>query len=327
MSAQLSKASKTTSWALACRLFGDEEPAIESALSDIERGALAALGEIRAVKQHKLDLRYVLCPYCQLHRGQVIQSAHDMKNSLACQCPDCGLVPVDDADRRAWMFDPDWLIRKLRGALSIPAQQGAVPVISNMWRLGTYRSRQVILARSLDLMLLQPSLLGRTRGTSLPWLITPKPLRDIDHDPLAGIATWLPLEERFTLYGGNLSFMEPGAAADDIAPYATEAVNGPFSDDFRWVQMVGETGPIALSEAHAAVFSALWHFGGQEQEAHIVMTRAGLSSDKPIDVFKVKTKNKGDPKYEGPLRAYKTLVNTNQRAGTYAMPCAALIPA
>jgi hypothetical protein len=31
--------------------------------------------------------------------------------------------------------------------------------------------------------------------------------------------------------------------------------------------------------------------------------------------------NKGDPKYEGPLQAYKSLVSTNQRADTYAMRC------
>jgi hypothetical protein len=54
------------------------------------------------------------------------------------------------------------------------------------------------------------------------------------------------------------------------------------------------------------------------------MSRAGLSSDKPIDVFKVKTKNKGNPKYEAPLRAYKALVKTNRRAGTYVMPCASV---
>ena len=319
MSAQLSKASNATTWALACRLFGNEKPILESALSDPERGALAALGEIRAVKQHQLDLRYVLCPYCQLHRGQVVQSA----TGLACQCPDCGSVAVDEVDRQAWAFDPDWLIRKLRGVLNVPAQQGFVPVVSGVWRLGTYQRRPVILARSLDLLLQQPSLIARTRSASLPWLITPKPLRDIDHDPLAGTATWLPLEERFTLYAGNLSFIELGAADVEIASDPTTAVNGPFSEDFRWVHMVGEAMPVALSEAHAAVFRALWHFADQEQEAHIVMSRAGLTSDKPIDVFKVKTKNKGDPKYEGPLRAYKALVQTNQRAGTYAMPCAA----
>lgn len=318
----MSKVVNASCWALACRLFGDEGPALESALSDADRGALVGLVDIYAAKQKKVDLQYVLCPHCQLHRGQVVQSM----DGLACQCLDCGMVPVDEVDRRAWTFDHEWLIRKLRGALSIPAQQGAIPLISSMWHLGMYQRRPVILARSLDLVLQQPGLLGRTRGTSLPWLITPKPLRDVHHDPLDGAATWLPMEERFKLYGANVSFIEPGAVVNAFAADATEAVNGPFSVDFRWVHMVDETGPISLSEAHAAVFSVLWNFGGQEQEAHIVMSRAGLSSDKPIDVFKVKTKNKENPKYEGPLRAYKALVKTNQRAGTYAMPCAALMP-
>lgn len=318
----MSKVSNATAWALACRLFDNEEPTLESALSDLESSALVALREIRAVKQHQPDIRYVLCPYCQLHRGKVVQSA----TGLACQCPDCGSVAVDAVDRQAWLFDPDWLIRKLRGALNVPAQQGPVPIASGVWRLGAYQRRPVILARSLDLMLRQPSILARTRGTVVPWLIAPKPLRDVEHDPLAGAATWLPMEERFTLYGGNLSLMEPGTVPDDaIQAEAIVAVNGPFSEDFRWVHLAGESMPIPLSDAHASVFGAFWHFGGQEQEAHSVMSRAGLTSDKPIDVFKVKTKNKGDPKYEGPLRAYRALVKTNQRAGTYAMPCAAKI--
>lgn len=312
-----------SAWALACSLFVRDRPTIESALSDSERDALALLVELKAVKPAKFDARFVLCPYCQLHRGSVVQGG----TGLLCNCPDCGPVSIDKPDTRAWMLDADWLIRKLRGALDIPAQQGPVAVVSDMWRLGAYQRSPVVLARTLDQVLQQRSLIGRTRGTSLPWLITPKPLRDIDHDPVAGLATWLPLEERFTLYGGNLSFVAPGASVDDVALDTTEAVNGSFSADFRWVHLPGDQhGPIALSDAHAAVFSALWHFGGQEQEAHVVMSRASLSSDKPIDVFKVKKQNKGDPKYEAPLRAYKALVKTNQRAGTYAMPCAALIP-
>ena len=316
----MSKASNATTWALACRLFGNEEPTLESALSDPERGALVSLGEIRAVKQHQLDLRYVLCPYCQLHRGQVVQSA----TGLACLCPDCGSVGVDPVDRQAWLFDPDWLIRKLRGALNVPAQQGAVSLVSGVWRLGTYQRRPVILSRSLDL--LQPSLMARTRSAAVPWLITPKRLRDVGDDPLAGAAEWLPLEERFTLYGGNISFMEPGAVADAaVHADAIEAVNGPFSADFRWVKLPCEDMPIALSKAQAAVFAVLWNFHGQPQEAHIIMSKSGYESDKPIDVFKVKGKNKGDPKYERQEQAYKFLVKTNQRAGTYAMPCAAKV--
>lgn len=313
-----------SAWALACNFFGRDGPTIESALSDAERDALALLVELKAVKSARFDARFVLCPYCQLHRGSVVADGA----GLLCNCPDCGPVSIDKPDTRAWLLDTDWLIRKLRGALDIPAQQGTVAVVSDMWRLGAYQRSPVVLARTVDQVLQQPSLIGRTRGTSLPWLITPKPLRDIDHDPVAGVATWLPLEERFTLYGGNLSFVAPGAAVDDVAMDTTEAVNGPFSSDYRWVHLPDDqTGPIALSAAHAAVFSALWHFGGQEQEAHIIMSRAGLSSDKPIDVFKVKKQNKDDPKYEAPLRAYKALVKTNQRAGTYAMPCAALISA
>ena len=292
---------------------------LESALSQTERNVLAVLDEVRAVKPHKVDLQYVLCPYCQLHRGLVIQS----RDGLSCQCPDCGDVPVDEVDRRAWMFDTEWLIRKLRRALDIPSQQDFVVITSSMWRIGKYQRQPVMLARSLNYVVQKPSLLGRARSTSLPWLMTPKPMRDVEDDPLAGMVSWLPMEERFWMYGGNLSFIEPGELVDETVPAATEAVNGPFSIDFRWVHLPDETVPVLLSKAQAAVFMALWHFGNQPRDAHTIMSRAQLSSDKPIDVFKVKTQNKGNPKYEGPLRAYSTLVTIDQRDGTYAMPCAA----
>ncbi len=148
-------------------------------------------------------------------------------------------------------------------------------------------------------------------------------MRDVEDDPLAGMASWLPMEERFWLYGGNLSFIEPGEVVEETVPATTEAVNGPFSIDFRWVYLPGDTEPVALSRAQADVFTALWHFGNQPRDAHTIMSRAQLSSDKPIDVFKVNAHNKGDPKYEGPMRAYTKLVTTNQRDGTYAMSCAA----
>jgi hypothetical protein len=79
---------------------------------------------------------------------------------------------------------------------------------------------------------------------------------------------------------------------------------------------------IALTPAQAEVFRVLWQLGGQGMEGHMVMSRAKLSSAKPIDVFKVQSRNKGKPEYEEPLRAYKTLVSVT-RAGIYAMPCAA----
>lgn len=318
----MSRASNATAWALACQLFSRESPVLESALSDAERVALAMLGDWRAVKPHIVDMRFALCPYCQLLRGAVVQSGQ----GLACQCPDCGSVPLDSADRHTWVFDADWLIRKLRGAFDVPAQQAAVPITAGIWRVGSHERRPLILARRLDLASQQPAALMRagTRSANPPWVITPKPLNDVEGDPFGSGMIWLPLEERFALYGGNLQFIEPGKSAAPFDDDTAQAVNGPFSADFRHVHLSDWThGPILLTEAQTDVFKALWHFKGQEQQAETIMTKAERDSGKPIDVFKVKPKNKGDPKYEGPLHAYKSLVITNQRAGTYAMPCAA----
>lgn len=313
------RSGNAAAWALVCQFLGRDGPTIGSALSDAERGALAMLADLKAVKPHKLDLRFVLCPYCQLQRGAVVQGTRD----LLCECPDCGPVPVESADKHAWTLDADWLIRKLRSALDIPLQQATVAVTSDVWRLGVHQRHPVILARSLDLALRQPTAVSRasSRSTNQPWLITPKPLRDVDHDPFGGGVVWLPLEERFALYGGNIHFIEPGKPFD-TDDEVVQAVNGPFSADFRWVHLADWAhGPIALSEAQAAVFKALWHYKGLPQQSEPIMNKAGLDSSKPIDVFKVKTQNKGDPRYEGPLHAYKTLVATDRRAGTYAMSC------
>jgi hypothetical protein len=259
-----------------------------------------------------------MCPYCQLQRGQVVQTG----GSLVCQCPDCGAIPIDEFDRHAWTLDVDVLIRKLRVALDISMQQATVAITSSMWQIGIHQRHPVILARSLDRVLQKPSLLGRVRNGATPWLLTPKPLRDQEDDPLAGAGFWLPLEERFALYGGQIRFIAPGTAPEVMPHDTTEAVNGPFSADFRWVHLGIDQPVIALTPAQAEVFRVLWQLGGQGMEGHMVMSRAKLSSAKPIDVFKVQSRNKGKPEYEEPLRAYKTLVSVT-RAGIYAMPCAA----
>ena len=49
------------------------------------------------------------------------------------------------------------------------------------------------------------------------------------------------------------------------------------------------------------------------------MREAGLASDRPMDVFKVKAANRGDPVYEGPLCAYERLVNRQRRLGLYQL--------
>jgi hypothetical protein len=56
--------------------------------------------------------------------------------------------------------------------------------------------------------------------------------------------------------------------------------------------------------------------------AERIMERAGLDSDKPIDVFKVKSRDKGKPGAYRPLMAYRELVDTQKRQGLYSLPCA-----
>ena len=143
------------------------------------------------------------------------------------------------------------------------------------------------------------------------------------HTPQADMA----LEELCRTYWYPLyAYVRRQGHLREDAEDLTQAVNGPFSADFRLVHLPAwPHGPIALSDAQSAVFRALWHFKGQPQTAETIMGRAGLGSEKPIDVFKVKKVNKGSPKYEGPHLAYQSLVNSS-RTGEYVMPCAMLNP-
>ncbi len=124
----------------------------------------------------------------------------------------------------------------------------------------------------------------------------------------------------------HISFI--GATGEPPAPQQasdpTTLLCGPFSADFHWVSVPDwPGGPIRLTEAQAAVLRSLWSFQGEPMSGERIMRRAGLKSDKPIDVFKVKARDKGKPEAEAPLAAYRVLVVTQRRAGLYAMPCAA----
>lgn len=307
-------------WRIVCQRWQSAHHWFDDATAPAQRSAHEYLVDLKAIKPIAMNQQFALCGHCGLHRAQVYRAG----GGLVLHCPECGPVPVASRDMKAWLLDEGWLIRKLRAALNIPVQQEAVPITSGVWRIGDHQRRSVVLARRVDLVLQQPSVLARGRDMATPWLVTPKPLRGVDHAPLSGAARWMPMEERFSLHGGNVTFTEPGAVAHEDAHDSTDAVHGPFSADFRWVRLQGGGNPTELSVAQAAVFKALWNFGGLPQEAHVVMARAGLGSDKPIDVFKVKKENKGNAQYEGAHRAYKDLVKADRRAGTYVMPCAAV---
>lgn len=307
-------------WELVCQHWQSGHHWFDDAIAPAQRSAHDHLAELKAIKPVAVNQQFALCGHCGLHTAQIFRN----KAALRMQCPECGPVHVAARELKAWVVDEDWLIRKLRAALDVPAHQEVAQITAGVWRIGMHQRQSVLLARRVDLVM---QMLARGQGAAMSWLLTPKLPRHTDRSPFGDSVNWLPMEERFALYGGNVSFIKSGTAVGEEAHVSADPIHGPFSADFRWVWLQDERDPIELSAAQAAVFKALWEFGGQPQEAHFVMSRAGLASDKPVDVFKVKAQHKGNERYERPLRAYRALVQTNQRAGTYAMAPAAMATA
>ena len=304
---------------LAALLFVRGGFSLESGLHDEEILALHVLKQVKAVVAGQVNASDAMCAFCGLYRGPIFRS----DDGLMVQCPDCGPFRLDPASQRSWQLDDEWLIRKLRGALDIAPQASITCIVDGVWPSGRSRKRPVVVARRIDLVErhgLQIFHGHEPRPQS--WVITPRPLGRLSQDPLAGIATWWHLEDRFTLHGMALRLHGDDSDADVDANGAVNpvAVHGPFSHDFSWVHLDGwPQGPIRLTEAQARLFAVLWDHRNQAQSAEFLMTQAGLASEKPMDVFKLKVSNRGDPKYEGPLHAYERLVIRQRRYGLYRL--------
>ena len=305
-------------WALVCRLFAGGTPVLRSTLSPREVSALPVLG--KAVRPTVVDQSFVLCPHCQQHRAQVWS---DGRGGRICRCPDCGQVPVEAIDGAALALDEDWLRQKMRLALDIESRDDIDDLGDGAWRIGDARRSPVLLARDLTRVLHEPNLLDRVRvaGSSIR-VITPKP-RTTRGSPFGSGVEWLALEERFTFYGGGITFI--GTASQPTVLDPATPVHGPFSADFKWATLQNiQATPIRFTDGQAKVLGALWSFKGEATTADRIMQRADLDSAKPSDLFKIKAKDKGKPDPEAQHAAYGALVLTQQRAGLYSMPCAAM---
>lgn len=307
-------------WALICRLFVGGTPVLRATLSPREASVLSAIG--KAVRPTVVDQSFVLCPHCQQHRAQVWG---DGRGGRMCRCPDCGPMAIEAADGAALALDEDWLRQKMRLALGIESRDGIDDLGGGVWRLGDSRRSPVLLARDLTRVLHEPALLERVRvaGGDIR-LITPRSSATRGSPFGAGVE-WLVLEERFTFYGGAITFIPSVPSAVPTVADPTEPVNGPFSADFRWATVPDvQATPIQFTQGQAKVFEALWAFKGAEMDGERIMQRAGQKSDKPIDLFKIKAKDKDNPLHQARLAAYGALVVTRQHAGLYSMPCAAV---
>jgi len=306
-------------WDLVCRLFAGGTPVLRAALSPRDVDALSVL--CKAIKPTTVNQSFVLCPHCQQHRAQVWG---DGRGGRMCRCPDCGPVAVEAKDGMALALDEDWLRQKMRLALGVESRDGIGDLGDGVWRLGDARRSPILLARDLTRVLHEPALLDRVRvaGGDIR-VITPRP-RTTRGSPFGPGVEWLALEDRFTFYGGGIALVGTPAPAKQ-APIAdpTTPANGPFSADFKWVTLPNiSSTPIRFTDGQAGVLAALWSFKGEATTAERIMQRAGLESAKPIDLFKIKARDKGKPEPEAQHAAYGALVVTQQRAGLYSMPCA-----
>lgn len=305
---------------LAALMFVRGNASFESSLHDEEIAALQVLKQVKAVVPSVVNSQDALCAFCGLYRGPIFRT----DDGLMVQCPDCGPFALDPASQRNWRLDDEWLIRKLRGALDISPQATTAHIVDGVWDIGRYKKRPVVLARRIDLVERHGlRIFHGPEPRSQSWVITPRPLVRSPMEPLAGTATWWQLEDRFALHGLALRLLDPdrGENAEVLQDNTPgEAFHGPFSEDFTWVHLEGwHHGTIHLTEAQARLFSALWKHRKQAQSAEFLMREAGLASERPIDVFKLKAANRGDPQYEGPLHAYKKLVMRQRRQGLYRL--------
>lgn len=304
---------------LAALLFVRGGFSLESGLHDGEISALHVLMQVKAVIAGQVNASDAMCAFCGLYRGPIFRS----DEGLMVQCPDCGPFRLDPASQRSWKLDDEWLIRKLRSALDIAAHSTVSPIADGVWDIGKYKKRPVVLARRIDLVERHGlRIFHGPEPRNQSWVITPRPLGRLTQDPLAGAATWWHLEDRFALHGMTLRLLgdDPDAVVDANGAVIPVAVHGPFSQDFTWVHLDGwPQGPIRLTEAQARLFEVMWEHRNQAQSAELLMRQAGLASEKPMDVFKLKASNRGDAKYEGPLHAYERLVIRQRRHGLYRL--------
>lgn len=304
------------SLSLICRLFAAGAPVHQSVLPPLERCVIPSLRF--ALRSVPISRFRALCPFCHLSLGFVYSGDFERQR---CRCPDCGLIPIKAEDLLGISLDEKWLQRKLRLAMNIASHDGVVEIADGIWRIGNARRDPVVLARSFEHIWRDPSVLDRVRvSRGKATVITPVK-RKLGAAPLGDEVTWLPLQERFAIYGSGLSFIEPGEKRSRvIGNDSAIQVHGPFSEDFRWVTLPEwPHGPIRLTKGQAAIFRALWSFHGVKVDAQRLMARAGLSSAKPIDLFKVKDSNRNDLNEQAANFAYKVLVITHRREGTYKL--------
>ena len=285
-----------------------ERTAIAPLLVDTaERGRLDQLQKMGALVS--TQARAIICPRCEAHSVRIMTVG-------SAFCADCGPVSLSPKDVQRLMPDGDWLRRRMAQALDLAGEPAWMMVPGRVWRIGDVgRSGQrhrVLFGQQLTDTMVQRMLLAAWPthvGEIRTVMVTTSPT---DRVFLPGITVRLvPLAATFRVRGGGLVADEAvwaGVLAASPAPTGQGRI-GPFAQDYRDVLLPGESLAIALTPAQSALLRVLWEHRGAPLHREVLIARANLDLDKPVDAF---PKNK----YPEANRAYRVLVRSN-RQGLY----------
>ncbi len=278
-----------------------------------QRGRIERLKHIGALAETRA--RTVICPWCEAHSVEVIAVDKAV-------CEDCGPIPLTVEHFRRLTPDGDWLRRRMAQALGLVEESAWSLVPGRVWRLGDVgragRRHRVLFGQRLGEVAVQRTLLAlwSTHIGDIPTILvtTTAPERVY----LPGVEVQLvPLPAAFRVRGDGL-------VADDAVWTGVQSPlpsndglsrHGPFSQDYSDILLPGEAEPIPLTRSQAAILRVLWAQDGVPINGALLMRKAGLEIEKPVDAFPLN-------RYPEANRAYRTLVSVNRR-GRYWLSRAA----
>ena len=287
--------------------------AIAPALSDgMEHERLERLRQLGAMTQARAQA--IICPRCEARSVRVITAG-------SAFCAECGQVALAVKDMQRLSPDGDWLRRRIAQALDLAGESAWVAVPGRVWRIGDIgragARHRVLFGQQLADVMVQRALLAvwpTHVGEISTIMIT---TTSIDRVFLPGVRVRLvPLAAAFRVRGGGLVADEAvWAGAQAMVPATTtasQARHGPFANDFSTVLLPGEADLIALTPAQTSLMRVLWEQQGLPMRCGILLTRANVGVEKPVQAFQRQ-------KYPDANRAYHVLVRSDRR-GRYWLP-------
>lgn len=278
------------------------------------RRSLVAYPDLLAQKKRFTE---VLCPRCFEMFGKII--AKD--DAYACECLDCGHVRLEFDECFAWGINVPFIVKSVQLAMRIQPLSRQLQSMDDVYDLGVYNNRQLFFSRSYKRAILSMhGIASSLVGQHLIGIVPRRP--DLLNVLPTGIdVDWYALNRDFRLGRHGIEFIKSittPVLANSQPPAFVPDPKVTFTNNYRLVHIPDwKHGPILLTPGQASIFRVLVEHQPRWINARDLMTLAGLESDKPGDLFKIKSNRQENHKKAGALFAFKQLVEIKSREGLY----------